>query len=125
MQQAKVEKINLRSGRPLVRWKAQHGLPQVMNWIEEGKDKGSWIELEIHLDEFMTSQEFRTLVESNPYIVNIRPVVGGIAEEIQQSLSGMPVDELFRLFCLRQTGLPADEKLVRLFLELLNDGEVN
>ncbi|MFY4614596.1 metallophosphoesterase family protein, partial [Escherichia coli] len=47
----------LSKGRPLVRWKATEGLAQVYRWIEEGRDRGAWIDLEIDVEQSLTLEE--------------------------------------------------------------------
>src|SRR5579875_3483843 len=41
--------VPLTSGKPLVRWKATEGLHQVLRWVEEGRDRDAWIDLEVHV----------------------------------------------------------------------------
>ncbi|NUK28687.1 exonuclease SbcCD subunit D [Parageobacillus sp. VR-IP] len=122
---AAVSEIPLSSGKPLVRWKATDGLMQVYRWCEEGKDVSSWIDLEIHLSEPLTMEEIYRLRKLHPGFVHIRPVFPDKEEHDtgvkQEQLS---LEEMFRRFYERQTGgHKPDDELVRLFLELVADGE--
>lgn len=123
---AAVSEIPLSSGRPLVQWNAVDGLPQVNSWCEEGRDPRAWIDLELHVPVPLTMDEIQSLRRMNPGFVHIRAVLpqAEIAASSDASRKGLPLDELFRHFYMRQTGgaLP-DNALVELFLDLLgNDG---
>lgn len=55
--EAKWEEIFLSSGKPLVKWKAQ-GLSEVHGWLDEGRDRNAWIDLDIHLTDQLSSRKF-------------------------------------------------------------------
>ncbi|WP_046214706.1 exonuclease SbcCD subunit D [Paenibacillus wulumuqiensis] len=117
-----MEEIFLTSGRPLVRWKAKGGLAEVYQWLEEGRDPNSFIDLEISLQEALAMSDIQNLRKVCGGIVNIRPVYPETEMQEQFSeRSQLPVHELFRKFYERQTGgaVPED-RLVELFLELID-----
>lgn len=120
-----ITEIPLRSGKPLVRWQAKQGLPQVWQWIEEGKDAAAWIELELHLAHTPSLEDIHRLRKAHPGLVTIRPV---FPEDERTYTAGanrhVPIDELFTRFYVRQTGgAQPEERLVKLFLELINEEE--
>lgn len=120
---ADVKEIHLTAGRPLVQWRATEGLAQVYRWMEEGRDKEAWIDLEVHVQEALMQEDIYRLRQRYPNFVHIRPVYPEQEETIRlQAAADMPIDELFRQFYRRQTGgAEPEEELVQLFLELLQE----
>ncbi|MGG6314328.1 exonuclease SbcCD subunit D [Paenibacillus macerans] len=116
-----LEELYIRSGRPLVRWNCRGGLAEAYRWLEEGRDAGAFIDLEISLNEAMSLGDIQALRKAREGIVHIRPVYPGRElEEEFASRSGLPVHELFRKFYQRQTGgAEPDEELVELFMSLV------
>ncbi|WP_199426432.1 exonuclease SbcCD subunit D [Thermaerobacillus caldiproteolyticus] len=124
-----VSEIPLSSGRPLVRWKATEGLAQVYQWIEEGRDKTAWIDLEIHLQQSLSMEEIHHLRKLHFGLIHIRPVFLQQENDIEQATQEhVSLEDMFRRFYERQTGgAKADDELVKLFLELVaedDDGEM-
>ena len=121
------KELFLTCGRPLVRWRSAGGLAEVHRWLDEGRDANAWIELELELDEALTMEQIAALRASRDGLVHIRPIYPGRGEEDGRELRGrgsVPPDELFRRFYRKMNnGAEADDALVRLFLELLGDGE--
>ena len=122
-QEAQPQEIYLRSGKPLVRWKAQEGLQQVHRWLDEGRDASAWIDLEIHMTEALSLEQIQTLRKSHDGFIHIRPVYPEMeAAQAAVAPSSLPMDELFRRFYARQTGGAQPEpELLQLFLELLQE----
>ncbi|MCL6633070.1 MAG: exonuclease SbcCD subunit D [Alicyclobacillus herbarius] len=122
-QPAEVQEIHLSAGRPLVRWQARGGLPEVTRWVEEGRDKQAWIDLEIHLTDALSIQDAQRLRQLHPGFVSIRPVFVQSGEATtREERENLSIDELFVRFYERQRGGKPDEGLVRLFLELTAEG---
>ncbi|MBS2968297.1 exonuclease SbcCD subunit D [Metabacillus sp. KIGAM252] len=121
--EAQVEEIFLSSGKPLVQWKAAGGISQVHEWLEQGKDVNAWIDLEIHLTDALSIEDIQKVRKWHPGIVHIRPVFQSEGAVLQpESRSTVPIDELFARFYERQTGgAKPDEKLIRLFRELVSE----
>jgi len=123
---ADVKEIYLTAGRPLVQWRATEGLAQVYRWMDEGRDRNAWIDLEVHVLEALSQEEIFRLRKNYPNFVHIRPVYPEQEETegFRPPAAGMPVDELFRQFYRRQTGgAEPEEDLVHLFLQLLHEEE--
>ncbi len=122
---AVIREIPLSSGRPLVRWKAAQGLAEVYRWLEEGRDPRAWIDLELHLTDAMSMEQIQSLRKAREGIVHIRPVYAQEESELRSEAGDkLPIDELFRRFYARQTkGAEPEPELVRLFLELLHEGD--
>ncbi|NLN26758.1 MAG: exonuclease SbcCD subunit D [Firmicutes bacterium] len=123
--EAKIEEIHLSAGRPLVRWKAEGGLPQVEAWCAAGRDANAWVDLELHLTAPLTVDQIGRLRSMHPGIVAIRPVFPGEQEAAAagEGRSRLPADELFRRFYLQRIGAEPDEELVRLFVSLLAEDD--
>lgn len=121
---ALMSEIFLRSGKPLVKWTAKEGIAQVHSWLDEGRDAGAWIDLQIHMQEAVTMEQIHQLRRAHEGIIHIRPVYPEMEAAIAQiaSASTLPMDELFRRFYRKQTGGgEPDGSLVELFLELVNE----
>ncbi|MEK5030675.1 exonuclease SbcCD subunit D [Paenibacillus sp. FSL R7-0302] len=117
------EEIYLSCGRPLVNWKSAGGLQEVYGWLDEGRDEGAFIDLELRLTEAMSMNDIQRLRKSREGIVHIRPIYPQMEQELEEmSRSRMPVQELFRRFYQRQTGgAEPDDSLIELFLELAEE----
>jgi exonuclease SbcD len=121
-QPVKLEEIYLRSGKPLIKWKAVEGMQQVYDWLDEGRDANAWIDLEIHLQHSLSLEEIHRLRKQHTGLVQIRPVFEDqlTTAEVQRQ-ADLPIEELFRRFYERQTGgAQPEEELTQLFLDLLN-----
>ncbi|ADU30228.1 exonuclease SbcCD subunit D [Evansella cellulosilytica] len=118
-----IEEIPLSSGKPLVRWNATKGLEQVFNWMDEGRDRNAWIDLEVHLENAPSMEQIHQMKKEYPGLINIRPVFPESMHLVNQpSMKHMPIQELFENFYSRQTGGAIPEKeLISLFLELVNE----
>lgn len=121
-QPAAVREIILSSGYPLVKWQVKGGMEEALRWIEEGRDEQAWIDLELHLAQPLSNEENQRLRSLRPQILNIRPVLPGMDEElVREQRSHLSIAELFRRFFAKQTGGgEPDAELVKLFLELVN-----
>jgi len=125
------ELIYLSSGRPLTRWKATQGIAEVEKWLEEGRDAGSWIDLELHVSDVIDPAEFQRLRKLSDNFVKIQRVVIQKEEyaeqdsEAQQRAELSP-EQLFRRFYERKRGVQPDERVVELFSRLMAapDGEM-
>lgn len=120
------EIVYLQSGRPLVRWKATEGIAQVEKWLEEGRDAGSWIELELHVSEAIDPAEFQRLRKLSDDFVKIQRVLVQGDLEQQEELEGTKREELnpeqlFRRFYERKRGVQPDQRIVQLFNKLMVD----
>ncbi|MGI6082445.1 MAG: exonuclease SbcCD subunit D [Limnochordia bacterium] len=117
--------IHLSAGRPLVRWRAEGGLEQVEQWIDQGRDAGAWIDLELHLVSPLTPEQVQKLRGLHPGLVSIRPVfaaqeVAASGEDDAAETETLTHEEQFRRFYARQhKGAEPDSQTVELFLELL------
>ncbi len=116
-----IREIYLSSGKPLVVWKAKEGLVQVHRWLEEGRDKNAWIQLEIHLQEMLHQEEILNLRKAHPGILVIRPIYPEMAEREEWITDRtLPLNELFRRFYLRVSGgKEAEAELIQRFMQLL------
>lgn len=121
-QEANVSEILLSSGRPLVKWKATEGVAQVYRWLDEGKDRNAWIDLEINVEHSLTLEEIHRLRKLYDGFIYIRPHFLTKEEMVQETREHVAIETLFERFYEKQTGgaKPTNE-LVQLFLELLAD----
>lgn len=118
-----LREIYLRSGRPLVRWKAVEGISQVHSWLDEGKDKQAWIDLELNVQQSLTMEEIQQLRKLHPGIIHIRPIYPEFqVNEGSARSERLPLDEMFKQFYHRQTGgASPDPELVELFMQLVGE----
>ncbi len=117
--------IPLNSGKPLVRWTASEGVGQVLRWVAEGRDAHAWIDLSVHVQTGLQLEEIHRLRDVFPGFVHIRPVLpeqdGTDPNRQREDVAELPLDQLFKRFYHERQGVPADEGLVHLFLELAAD----
>lgn len=118
------EIIYLTSGRPLARWRATEGIAQVEKWLAEGRDAGSWIDLELHVSDVIDPAEFQRVRKLSDDFLKIQRVV--VREDNQNEdgaqrveLTELTSDQLFRRFYERRRGAEPDERLVAMFQRLL------
>ncbi|WP_206831832.1 exonuclease SbcCD subunit D [Alicyclobacillus fructus] len=124
-ERARWREIPLSCGRPLVRWRAS-SLAEVHAWLEQGRDADAWIDLEVPVDTEMALRDIQELREARPHLVHIRPVLpaeqGLHPADVQMARSISP-ETLFRRFFEEKVGVPPDDAMVQLFLELVRDVE--
>lgn len=118
------EIVYLTSGRPLAKWKATEGIAQVEQWLSEERDKGSWIDLEIHVSDVIDPAEFQRLRKLSEDFVKIQRVL--VAKEKEEETdtnelkrNEMSPEQLFRRFYERKRGVQPDEQVVALFARLM------
>ncbi|MCB8818155.1 exonuclease SbcCD subunit D [Desulfosporosinus shakirovi] len=113
--------IFLSAGYPLVKWKAKEGLAQVQQWIDEGKDRNAWIDLEIFATSALQTQDIHNLRRQRERLINIRPIFPETEQIVAESRSKLPIDELFSKFYQdRTSGAEPEQELVALFLSLID-----
>ncbi|MDF2520116.1 MAG: exonuclease SbcD [Clostridia bacterium] len=120
--QADVKELNLSAGKPLKLWEAKNGIEEVIRWCEEGRDINAWIDLEIHTDTIIGSEEQKKLRDLHPGIVNIRPKLKNQQEyELDyKDRETRRIDELFKEYYMSKMGMEASEELMDLFLSIIN-----
>ncbi|QDR83121.1 exonuclease SbcCD subunit D [Sporomusa termitida] len=119
---AQIRELPLSAGRPLVRWRATGGLAQVRAWVDAGRDKEAWIEVELEITQALALDEIQQLRAMHQGFVTIRPVFQAVEDnqsKVPARLNSMPLNELFIRFYEQQNGgLKPEARLVELFLEL-------
>lgn len=124
-QSVQEEIIYLTSGRPLARWKATEGIAQVERWLAEGRDAGSWIDLELHVSDVIDPAEFQRVRKLSDDFLKIQRVVVREQREEEEAqrveLTELTADQLFRRFYERKRGAAPDDRLVALFQRLLQE----
>lgn len=121
--EAAVREVYLNSGRPLKQWIAQNGVEEALTWCREGRDSNAWVDLEIHTDRVLTTEDQKQLRELHPGIINIRP---RIRQEEETALSyegreGKRIEALFKDFYKYKVGMEAAEEILDTFLDVLNE----
>lgn len=124
-QRAETKEIVLNSGKSLISWRAT-SLKELFTWLDEGRDKSSWVNVEVEVDDIPTMEHIQQIRKSHPGIVHIRPIFRfeDKDESTDFSIANQPLDQLFIKFYERQTGgARPDDELVKLFMELVNEEE--
>lgn len=120
-QEVTTQEIFLRSGYPLVKWRAKEGLAQVQHWMDEGKDLNAWIDLEVFVPNALQAQDIHNLRRQRERLINIRPIFPETEKIAAEARSKLPIDELFRKFYQdRMGGAEPEQELVAMFLSLIN-----
>lgn len=123
-EEAVIEPVYLDCGKPLMRWYAEEGIGQAIEWCEEGKDPNAWVDLEILTDRVLTMDEQKMLRSLHPGIINIRPRLRTEDVQVMSPVSreGRRIDELFRDYYRYRMGVDIPDELMEAFLDVINDG---
>ncbi len=118
--QARVERIELQSGKPLIRQVALHGLEEAIDWLNSGQAGDAWIDLEIHVDQPLTQEQIRTLRSLSDNLINIWPVLKNSEQSaaFEENRRSKPLQELFEDFYKAKTGVAPRADLTQFFLEI-------
>ncbi|HOL92222.1 MAG TPA: exonuclease SbcCD subunit D [Clostridiales bacterium] len=122
-EKAEVRPVYLDCGKPLIKWFANEGIQQALQWCGEGRDPNAWIDLEILTDRVLTADEYKAIRSMHPGIINIRPRIRSEETEVMspESREGRKIDELFRDYYKYRMGVDIPDELMGAFLELLNE----
>ncbi len=117
---AQIERVPLQSGKPLVRWVAQNGIEEAIDWCKQDRDREAWLDIEIHVDHPLTQDQIRTLRNLRENIVNIWPVLrtDESCAVIEENRRDKPLQDLFQDFYKAKVGVLPREDLIRFFLEI-------
>ncbi len=118
-----IEPVYIDSGKPLKCWVAENGPEEALSWCEEGRDSNAWIDLTIHTDRILTTEEQKRMRALNPGIINIRPrIKSSDGEKMEfENREKRRIDELFREFYRFRNGVEISDELMNTFMEILND----
>lgn len=121
---AKIERIPLQSGYPLVQWQAKD-YEEALVWCEDERNQHMWVDLHIRAPQPLTLSQIQALRKAHSHLVNIQVVLPDMeAESLEaQELAQLDIADKFRLFASRSQGAAVSEDLVELFLDLLASGE--
>lgn len=123
-QQPSVKTVPLSAGRILLVWE-ESSIAKVREKVEAGEAENAWIRLDLKLEEDASPSEIRSLKELCDSFVQIRLLMPQQEEERQRDRrAGLSVDQLFRRFYMKQKGHEPSGELVKLFLELLEEQDV-
>jgi len=123
-QEAKVKRILLQSGYPLLQWQAKD-YEEALTWCEDEHNQNMWVDLLIQAPEPLSLTQIQALRKAHSRLVNIQVVLPDMEEGLleAQELAQLDIADKFRLFASRIQGVPIAEELVELFLDLLAKGE--
>ena len=98
----------------------------IINKSLELIDKNEWIYLNVELEEPLTNSVIRK-IKSNKNILEIVPIVKTKSKEIEvTNYNEQTLEEAFVEFYKEETmGLPPNDNITKLFLEILEEGESN
>jgi len=121
---AHLEWLPLRRGKPLVRKTFLGGAEELLRYARSGDDQEAWVEVVVHTPTPLDSEVVREVRRHHPGILIIRPILPETARESIFVSADRPPEELFHRFYRERTGgKEPEEDLVRLFLDLLAEGE--
>ncbi len=121
-QAAEVKPCPLSAGIPLQRWICSGGLAEVEQRIEAAQGKPAWVDLEVHVPEWLSNEAVARLRQAWPWLVNIRSVLPQEAtRQRSERLSSLALPEIFnRFYQRRRNGGTPPQELVELFVDLAN-----
>lgn len=120
--QAEVTPIPLQAGIPLERWVCAHGLAEVWQRIEQRRGRPAWVDLEVHVPQYVSNEEVARLRQAWPWLVGMRSVLPS-QEPAQRAerLASLALPEIFdRFYRHRRGGTVPPADLARLFVDLVN-----
>jgi exonuclease SbcD len=122
---ARVEKVELMSGRPLVRWEVLHGLAELLEWCRSAQDRDAWIDVTVTVDNPLTPEDIRTIRNLRETIINIRPFVKerDTQKFLAENRLTKPLKELFEDYYQYKTGVAPNADLTAYFMEIAANGE--
>lgn len=115
-----IKEVFLTAGKPLIRYTAKNGLPELLTWLENNPE-AAWLELEVHLAQPITITEIQEIKNKHEGIINIIPVYKETAtsEKVFASLRTNTPEELFCAFYKdKNNQQEPPENLINLFLNL-------
>lgn len=120
-----LQEIYLSCGRPLLKWRCQGGLEEVQRWLDEGRDRHAFIDLEIKLTEAMSLGDIHALRKAHQGIIHIRPIYPEQEQELSASeRASLSISEMFTHFYTRQHGgAEPEQELVELFMSLVEENK--
>lgn len=121
---ASVKKIELISGKPLLRKRAE-GIEEAISWLEENQE--ALVELTLVTDTFLTALERKKLYEAHDGIVTIIPEVKNSHQLIglhQKNIDlSRSMEDLFRDYFIHEKGQKPNDDILNLFTEILAEEE--
>ncbi len=120
--EAIIHEIPLSCGKPLLRYRAQHGLAQAIDFLREARNENTFIDLEIFLDEPFTQEMAQKLRSQHAGIIHIRPVFA-VLETTQKEATtqGMSITEMFIRFFKERYHTEPEDEVIKLFLHLAQE----
>jgi exonuclease SbcD len=117
-QPATYAQIPLKSGRKLLRYRAQ-GLEDALHWL--ANQPGTLIELTLATENYLTATEQKAILQAHEGIVTIIPEIQclGVENEKPKNINlNLHIDELFKAYFKSKTGQGINEELLNLFQEI-------
>ena len=114
-----IEKVALSKGRPLLRQRFEH-VKEAAAWLKENHD--AIVELTLAMEEYLSINEKKRLLEINPDIFIIPELKGKLLEELNEGKNidlSQSTETLFKKYFEFKKGLPPDEALLDLFKEVI------
>ncbi len=117
-----INELPLSCGKPLLRYRAQHGLAQAINFLGETRNQDAFIDLEIFLDQAFTQEMAQRLRSQHPGIIHIRPVFAALETAQEEATTqGLSVAEMFVRFFKERYHTEPEEAVIDLFLHLAQE----
>ncbi|MFC4735797.1 exonuclease SbcCD subunit D [Bacillus daqingensis] len=116
----KVKTVPLSCGKPLVRWKAEAGAQQVLQWMDEKRDAGSWLEIEVHTDQPLSAETVHHMKKAYNGLLSIIPIFPDRDRDVEIRRRERPIEDLFTEFYKKQLdGAEPSAELKELFLRMV------
>lgn len=117
-EKAVLEKIKIESGKPLLRKRFEY-MDEALEWLRANPQ--AWVELTMVSDDFMKTEDRRTLLQTHEGIVTIIPEIRQGKEQTYERTGidlSQSIDELFIQYFLFRNGQLPNEELLTLFKEI-------
>lgn len=122
-QPAIITEIPIKLYKPIEVWKF-NDIEDAINYCYENKDKHCWTYIEIKTDRYIREDEIKKMREYKADIIEILPVIENHALSVDaDTLQEKKIDELFKEFYIKQRGIPPQEDIMQLLMEILAQEE--
>jgi DNA repair protein SbcD/Mre11 len=123
-EKAKVEILYFKNYKPIEIWKC-NGVSEAIEMCRVNSQKDIWVYLEIKTEEFISTEDIKTMRDLKQDIIQIRPDIKGLdeLETAMDNINEKSMEELFTNFYTSQRLVTPSNELMQLFLEIAGEEE--
>lgn len=121
-----VKQVKLCAGKAM-RQVRFNSYEEAVEWCGQENNHNLWVDMEIGAAEPLQGSMISHLRKIHPGVINIRVLLPGIEihEESTERIANLSLEEKFRRFVVRETGVEPTKELTEMLAELLAGGDFN